>query len=474
MLTVSNAGSVHPERDALHVPPLDELTLSHLSQDHAQGLLSQGRRGGDNELYWGSVGLRRFEWCISQGLKGLCTLMGDVLFPHISALEMESEAVASEEEVLSGSDHKEHEVQGSGTCCGGDSVSHSRNCTSGPSSGASGTAYSYVPQTATANVDDGGEKSTSTDNDINARSSQHAHTVGTGSPRHAITRCSAEAVTFYKHYALLLAQEQDFARACPPFELLSLCARAAADYHQRHPGADAAIPVDPIFYSLESITPNATAAASALANVTHPHARAQPPQVRLSQMCELLSTSRRVAQQSGGMVAMTIINNLFVNFTRNWLCNVARMNVYQRVVIVTVDDEAYESLRNNEWGIAVVRVYFDTKGMVHLTYNKIGYALFFYERAVINFALLASGIDVFVFETDAVWTHDAFQYIRQRHATDITGFLDARNYMGGGFLSIRSNERTAQFWRKMVTQHHEYMRTWWVGKSGHDEANHVK
>lgn len=161
------------------------------------------------------------------------------------------------------------------------------------------------------------------------------------------------------------------------------------------------------------------------------------------------------AASDGQRVAMTIVDNAFMDLTRNWLCNVKTGGfVPSGIVWLTLSEEVKAMVDGTGIGTTV-----DLTGalkdageeMPNILYGHKTYWKLMLLRTRLIADLVSRGVEVFLFETDQTWLKDPFAHIeRELNAgADMVGTLDTQHNVAGNTLYLRPTLPTRKLWSEV-------------------------
>lgn len=173
------------------------------------------------------------------------------------------------------------------------------------------------------------------------------------------------------------------------------------------------------------------------------------PLLSLAKVDEMVATARA----AGGVLSMTVVNEVFLETAHSWLCNVDGGGFRPtNVVWATTDMVSRDALSR----VAdTSTVYLDEmqggKSTGH-DFGNPGYWRLMLERTALLSALLHRGVRVFAFETDQVWLEDPTPYIASRLAegADMVGTINTRDEISGNFFYLRPTLPTRRLFDEIV------------------------
>ncbi|XP_077868900.1 uncharacterized protein LOC144359838 [Saccoglossus kowalevskii] len=174
----------------------------------------------------------------------------------------------------------------------------------------------------------------------------------------------------------------------------------------------------------------------------------------------LLQTAEHIKKQNG-IVTIQLLNNDYLQLTKNWICNIDCLLFASQVMFIVTDAEAYQGLKGWRPELNVVLVEYDTpRGM---TYGKAVYYKFMSFRTHIIDLLLQNGISVFLCEADATWFGNPLLDIYKFNGKDVISIVNDDTFnvriLNGGFLFLNSTAATKTAWRMLRNIHRDNLST---------------
>ncbi|GAB0498216.1 hypothetical protein MMPV_009557 [Pyropia vietnamensis] len=228
-------------------------------------------------------------------------------------------------------------------------------------------------------------------------------------------------------------------------------------------GTDAAVVVPPLA-TLPCYTVNGELLSAAQSASVAAGAGAPPPLLPPDVRSQLLG----LAAAHGNTLSLTVVTRAFLPFARSWVCNVDAAGVRPPgVVWVATDADAAAALASIP-GTATVRL--DALAAAPRGrrdgYGSRSYWGLMLARTRLIGELLGAGIDIFAFETDAVWLGDPLAHIRSLLASDgddgggggggggvdLVGTFDSRHEVAGNLLYLRPTPATRRLWRDVTAR----------------------
>ncbi|CAH1774023.1 unnamed protein product [Owenia fusiformis] len=158
---------------------------------------------------------------------------------------------------------------------------------------------------------------------------------------------------------------------------------------------------------------------------------------RPSALGEVIEHAKMVAKEArGGIVAVTMVNEAYLELTYSWLCNTANMSVHDNVLIIATDETTLQRLQKDWPRINTVLYSINNS---ELSYNEVGYVRYMLIRTRFLVALLISKIQVLLFEVDAIWFSSPLPLLQTLvHYDLVAAQISTRNHtIAGGFLFLQ-------------------------------------
>ncbi|CDF34982.1 Glycosyltransferase, family GT77 [Chondrus crispus] len=159
------------------------------------------------------------------------------------------------------------------------------------------------------------------------------------------------------------------------------------------------------------------------------------------------------AKQHGGVVSFTMVNNVFLDTARSWLCNVDVAGFKPRGLLWAVTDEETRDAMTAISDSHTVLLD-DVKGGKETghEFGNPGYWKLMLERTALIGEILRNGVAVFAFETDAIWLEDPEPYIQElvRQDADVVGTINTRMEVSGNFFYLRPTLATRRMWDEVT------------------------
>lgn len=202
------------------------------------------------------------------------------------------------------------------------------------------------------------------------------------------------------------------------------------------PGGERLFPADAPHLDWHGFTADVPSFGGACANASAPAPRTPA-----------VAAITRLSRAHGGHpVAVTLVNGAFLGMVRSWLCNLQAAGIAQPLIAwVALDDEAAAALRTvpNSVVVSLSEYLGGRDASAGVSWASLGYWRLMLARTRLLRDALVAGVDLLVFEADAVWLRDPWPALRADPAADVTGF-DTSDEIGGGFLLLRATLRARQ------------------------------
>lgn len=186
------------------------------------------------------------------------------------------------------------------------------------------------------------------------------------------------------------------------------------------------------------------------------------------------------------------LDSSYLEMTKSFLCNVKSFPVVERFIFVTIDARAHEELRR--FGrqvlareLTVVLLSYDVRRKTNasggggggggLEYGTYEYFDLMLMRTGINYQLLRRGFNVFLTESDAVWTEDISRFVISQ-VGDVVTLADSRiphqEYPGviitHGYSLFRATQNTLTIYCELLAQQFEAMNSGREGEEGNEQV----
>eukprot|EP00178_Gracilaria_changii_P014796 TRINITY_DN414_c0_g1_i1.p1 TRINITY_DN414_c0_g1~~TRINITY_DN414_c0_g1_i1.p1 ORF type:complete len:634 (+),score=119.43 TRINITY_DN414_c0_g1_i1:6450-8351(+) len=162
-----------------------------------------------------------------------------------------------------------------------------------------------------------------------------------------------------------------------------------------------------------------------------------------------------LARKQDGVLSFTLVNQIFLPTARSWLCNVDVAGIRPRGLVWAATDAKTQRALAAVEGSATVLLD-DVKGGKDTghEFGNPGYWRLMLERTQLIGEILANGISVFAFETDAIWLEDPQPWIDKlvRQKADIVGTINTRMEVSGNFFFLRATLATRRLWFEIVSE----------------------
>lgn len=176
-----------------------------------------------------------------------------------------------------------------------------------------------------------------------------------------------------------------------------------------------------------------------------------------------------LGMRQGGVVSFTMVNKVFIDTARSWLCNVDLGNMRPRGLLWAVTDRETEEEMRKVDGTEVLMLD-EVKGGKETghEFGNPGYWRLMLERTALIGEILRQGIALFAFETDAIWLEDPQPYIDELvwQDADIVGTINTRQEVSGNFFYLRPTLATRRLWDEITERFSSaYHSTNWSAKA---------
>lgn len=160
-----------------------------------------------------------------------------------------------------------------------------------------------------------------------------------------------------------------------------------------------------------------------------------------------------VAKAQDGVISFTMVNKVFLETARSWLCNVDVGGFRPTGLVWAVTDyESYEALKDvPETTTVWLNEVKGGKETGH-DFGNPGYWKLMLERTALITEILNEGVGVFAFETDAIWLESPFRYIQQLidEEADMVGTINTRMEVSGNFFYLHPTLATRRLWGEIT------------------------
>ncbi|KAI6220002.1 Nucleotid-trans domain-containing protein [Aphelenchoides fujianensis] len=132
---------------------------------------------------------------------------------------------------------------------------------------------------------------------------------------------------------------------------------------------------------------------------------------------EEIKAKAKAIQKKHGLVLYTLINQAYLNLTLNWLCNAYVLEqgqaIHDRVLIVALDRPTCAKISKDWPKVACIPMAADGAYAGALDWGSSGYANILWARILQVHALVEAGIQLAIFETDALWLKNPLPLFRK-------------------------------------------------------------
>jgi hypothetical protein len=157
----------------------------------------------------------------------------------------------------------------------------------------------------------------------------------------------------------------------------------------------------------------------------------------------LIATARSMAQNFS-FAGICIVNHGFVTVTKSWLCNTQERSnsmlfqqTHDHALFVATDQDAFEELesfkraRRMRYSVVLHEINNDGSLQASLAITQAAYWQWLVHRVNILKLLIDAGIDIVLFETDAVWLRCAFREWTLARKSNTNKLLDVEGVKDG-------------------------------------------
>lgn len=162
-----------------------------------------------------------------------------------------------------------------------------------------------------------------------------------------------------------------------------------------------------------------------------------------------------LGRSQGGVISFTLVNKVFLDTTHSWLCNVDEGGFRPKGLLWAVTDpESNEELSRVDKSTTVFLDQIQGGKSTGHEFGNPGYWKLMLERTALITEILAQGIALFAFETDAIWLEDPFPYITElvSQDADIVGTINTRMEVSGNFFFLRPTLPTRRLWLEITSE----------------------
>lgn len=162
-----------------------------------------------------------------------------------------------------------------------------------------------------------------------------------------------------------------------------------------------------------------------------------------------------LAEQNDNTISLTLVNKVFLDTARSWLCNVDTAGFRPAGLVWAVTDEVTRDALSNTKGASTVWLARVTGGKeTGNEFGNPGYWKLMLERTMLITEILARGVSVFNFETDAIWLGNPHVSIERllKEEADIVGTINTREEVSGNFFFLKATLATRRLWHEITAQ----------------------
>ena len=188
--------------------------------------------------------------------------------------------------------------------------------------------------------------------------------------------------------------------------------------------------------------------------------------------------------KSFGFVNIQFLSDAYVEMTLSWICNVRQLegDILGATVFVATDEQAFQRLKAFDAALHLIPQGYDPNASnTELSYGRESYFAMMLWRSELLLDLLESSISIMLTESDAVWLRNPFSVIGLPHVEMDVIVMDdqmeerqRRKLPNGGFLFLRSCNRTRQAWRQVVALQKEEMQVFKRRRLGLKGGNYFR
>lgn len=162
-----------------------------------------------------------------------------------------------------------------------------------------------------------------------------------------------------------------------------------------------------------------------------------------------------LARKQGGVVSFTMVNKVFLDTAKSWLCNVDAAGFRPNGLVWAVTDvETRDAMAAIPDTHTVLLDEVQGGKETGHEFGNPGYWKLMLERTALIGEILRNGVAVFAFETDAIWLEDPQPYIQHlvRQDADIVGTINTRAEVSGNFFYLRPTLATRRMWDEITNE----------------------
>ncbi|CAH1778913.1 unnamed protein product [Owenia fusiformis] len=159
-----------------------------------------------------------------------------------------------------------------------------------------------------------------------------------------------------------------------------------------------------------------------------------------------------------GIVAVTMVNEAYLEMTYSWLCNTVNMHVHEQVLIVATDETTLGKLQHDWPNVTSVLHSLST---TKVEYREAGYIRYMLTRALLVLSILENNVTILLFEVDAIWFSSPFPLLQSLLKYDIVGAqISKYHQIAGGFLLLKPAKATQIVFTKVIDKLNGFLETY--------------
>lgn len=149
------------------------------------------------------------------------------------------------------------------------------------------------------------------------------------------------------------------------------------------------------------------------------------------------------------IVLLSFVCQTCVPFVENWLCNTEALGLHRYVLLVTIDTETENKLKNRWPEVHAVSLQSSLSLKKYKQIRMNGSALLLCKIQLIN-SLLSTGISLLQFDAKAVWFENPLRNFSSPKDTKIDMAVSIPNStINTGFIVLYATKRTQSFWKAL-------------------------
>jgi hypothetical protein len=155
--------------------------------------------------------------------------------------------------------------------------------------------------------------------------------------------------------------------------------------------------------------------------------------------CHVVEAAKKIFQRAGDWVILIVFNKSFLSITKSWLCNTAFIHgIWDKTLLISPESEAVNEIRT--WNPDLNVVHWDVDGEFdgELEFGQLIYFRLMSRRLSLFLELLNQNVNIFIAESDAVWTGNPLHTLPHGSEWDIVAGWDQSVYMMG-LSFVRAN-----------------------------------